>query len=30
MDAYDICLNSGLTGVDGCLEAVLTYIEHIQ
>ncbi|MCC8025095.1 MAG: cytidylate kinase-like family protein [Clostridium sp.] len=30
MDAYDICLNSGLTGVDGCLEAVLTYIEHIK
>lgn len=30
MDAYDICLNSGLTGVDGCLEAVLTYIEYVK
>lgn len=30
MDAYDICLNSGLTGVDGCLDAALTYISHIK
>lgn len=30
MEAYDICLNSGLTGVDGCLEAVLAYIKHIK
>ena len=30
MDAYDICLNSGLIGVDGCLDAALTYISHVE
>lgn len=30
MDAYDICLNSGLIGVDGCLDTALTYISHIR
>lgn len=30
MDAYDICLNSGLTGVDGCLETALTYINNVK
>ena len=30
MDAYDICLNSGLAGVEGCLEAALTYIKYVK
>ena len=30
MDAYDICLNSGLAGVEGCLEAALTYIKYVR
>lgn len=30
MEAYDICLNSGLAGVDGCLDAALTYITHVK
>lgn len=30
MDAYDICVNSGLIGVDGCVDAVLTYINHVK
>ena len=27
---YDICLNSGLAGVEGCLEAALTYIKYVK
>jgi len=30
MNAYDICLNSGLAGVEGCLEAALTYIKYVK
>lgn len=30
MDAYDICVNSGLIGVDGCLDAALAYIGHVR
>ena len=30
MDAYDICVNSGLIGVDGCLDAALAYIRHVR
>lgn len=30
MEAYDICLNSSLAGVDGCLEAALTYIGYVK
>ena len=30
MEAYDICLNSGLIGVDGCLDAALAYINHVK
>lgn len=30
MDAYDICVNSGLIGVDGCLDAVLAYIGNVR
>lgn len=30
MSAYDICLNSGLVGVEGCLEAALTYIGYVK
>lgn len=30
MDAYDICMNSGLIGVDGCLDAALAYIGHVR
>ncbi|MGN0373332.1 MAG: AAA family ATPase [Enterocloster sp.] len=30
METYDICLNSGLIGVEGCLDAALAYIEHVK
>lgn len=30
MEDYDMCLNTGLTGTEGCVEAALTYISHIQ
>ncbi|MCB7320813.1 cytidylate kinase-like family protein [Lacrimispora sp. 210928-DFI.3.58] len=30
MEAYDICLNSGLIGVDGCVEVALSYIERVK
>lgn len=30
MEDYDICLNTGLTGTEGCVEAALTYISHIH
>ena len=30
MEAYDMCLNSGLIGVDGCLVSALAYIGHVK
>lgn len=30
MEGYDLCLNTGKTGVDGCLEAALAYIGHVK
>lgn len=30
MKAYDICLNSSLVGVEGCLETAMTYIGHVK
>lgn len=30
MEGYDLCLNTGRTGVDGCLEAALAYMEHVK
>lgn len=30
MDAYDICLNSGLAGLEGCLDAAMTYISYVK
>lgn len=30
MSGYDLCLNTGKTGVDGCLEAAVAYINHIK
>lgn len=30
MGAYDICLNSGLVGVEGCLASIMAYIEYIK
>lgn len=30
MTDYHLCINSGLTGVDGCLDTVLAYLSHIK
>lgn len=30
MEGYDLCLNTGKTGVDGCLETALAYIKHVK
>lgn len=30
MGGYDLCLNTGLVGVDGCLEAAITYISFVK
>ena len=30
MTDYHLCLNSGLAGVDGCLDAAMAYLNHVK
>lgn len=30
MTDYHLCLNSGLAGVEGCLDAVMAYLSHVK
>ena len=30
METYDICLNAGLVGLDGCLKVTLEYIRGVR